>query len=279
MAAAKRRQGGKMIAVCSAKGGIGKTVLTVNLAVALCKKNMQVGVLDGDFQFGDVGLALDLQSPFTIKDVVENFDHMELVSFASYLSQHDSGVKVLTAPDQPEYADLVTEKVITAVLGWLREKNDYVLVDTASGLQESNLFLIEQADEVLLTTDLVMPGLKNTKLMLETLTTLGFREKTSVVVNRSTMESVIKASDVPAILGEDENDLFYLPNDFKTVSQSLNIGVPFVVNKGKTEVAKSVFKMAELLTTNHVITTVPSKNKRIFPKMLPNRNAKKEKKR
>src|SRR5690348_8761777 len=111
-----RRTGGKIIAVCSAKGGIGKTVLTVNLAVALCKNNMQIGILDGDFQFGDVGLAMDLQSPFNIKDVIENMDEMELVTFVSYLSQHDSGVKVLTAPEQPEYADLVTEKVIDSVL-------------------------------------------------------------------------------------------------------------------------------------------------------------------
>ncbi|HET7656777.1 MAG TPA: P-loop NTPase [Bacillales bacterium] len=269
------RTGGKMIAVCSAKGGVGKTVLTVNLAVALCKNNMQIGILDGDFQFGDVGLALDLQSPFDIKDVIENMDEMELVTFASYLSQHDSGVKVLTAPEKPEYADLVTEKVIDSVLDWLLEKNEYVLVDTASGLLENNLFLIEKADVVIMITDLVMPALKNTKLMLETLTALGMRDKVRVVLNRSTMDSVIKASDVSGILGE--VDLYYLPNDFKTVSQSLNIGVPFVINKGKTEVAKAVYKMAEQLASNRGSITPYSqpKNKRLFPKMMP---VKKEKK-
>lgn len=275
----QRRKGGKIVAVCSAKGGIGRTVLSCNLAVALCKNNMQIGILDGDFQFGDVGLALDLQTPFNMKDVIENLDQMELVTFASYLSQHDSGVKVLTAPDQPAYADLVTEDVMTTVLNWMTEKNDFVLVDTASGLQDSNLFFIEKADVVLLVTDLVMPSLKNTKLMLETLNTLGLGEKVQVVVNRSTMDSVINAKDVPGIL--DESDLFYVPNDFKTVSQSLNIGVPYVVNKGKTDVAKAIFKIAELLASNQVsmMPKPQSKNKKRFPKILQGRNGKKERKR
>jgi pilus assembly protein CpaE len=68
---------GELIVVCSAKGGIGRTVMAVNLAVALTKKNIQVGVLDGDFQFGDVSLAMDLHPTFTIKDVVENLETLD----------------------------------------------------------------------------------------------------------------------------------------------------------------------------------------------------------
>ena len=92
-------QQGEMIAVCSAKGGIGKTTLTVNLAVALLKKNFSVAVLDGDFQFGDVGLAIDLQTRFTMKEVVEGLETLDEHSLAGYLSKHESGVRVLPAPN------------------------------------------------------------------------------------------------------------------------------------------------------------------------------------
>ncbi|HET7627866.1 MAG TPA: AAA family ATPase [Bacillales bacterium] len=270
---ANENKPGKVITVCSAKGGIGRTVLTVNVAVALSKKNMQISILDGYQQFGDVGLAMDLQSRFTMKDVIDNFDGMDADSFSGHLSTHESGVKVLPAPDKPEYAELVTDSVVGDVLDWLKENNDYVLVDTAAGLQEGNLFLLEKSDLVLVVTDLVMPALKNTKLMLETLNALGMKDKVRVVVNRSTMESVIHASDVSGILGVE--NLFYIPNDFKTVSQSLNIGVPFVMSKGKTELAKAVFKMAEQLTSGERAPEAPSKNKSLFPKLF----SKKEKNR
>jgi pilus assembly protein CpaE len=258
----KKQKRGEMIAVCSAKGGIGRTVLTVNLAVALCKKNIKISILDGDFQFGDVSLAMDLQSTFTIKDVVEEIDRLDEYSLASYLNYHDSGVKVLAAPDRPEYADLITPSVMDKVIDLMLTVHEYVMVDTGVGLQDRSLHLIEKADQILLVTNLEMATLKNTKLMLETLDMLGLREKVQVVINRATMESVIQATDVPDILGE-ENPI-YIPNEFQIVSQSLNIGIPFVLNQGKTEVAKAIFKMAEQITSRREITMIKSKSPSFF---------------
>lgn len=269
-----KKKRGELIAVCSAKGGIGRTILTVNLAVALFKKNISISIVDGDFQFGDIGLAMDLQSTFTIKDVVEEIDRLDEFSLASYLCNHETGVKVLPAPERPEYAEMVTEEILSKVLDLLLVQQDYVVVDTGVGLQEKTLQFIEKADQVLVVTSLEMAALKNTKLMLETLEVLGMREKVRVVVNRATMESVIQASDVPEILGED--DPVYIPNDFQIASQSLNIGIPFVMNQGKTELAKSVFKMAEQLTTRREISIIKAKKPSIISKFLNRKRLKEE---
>lgn len=262
----KRPKRGEMIAVCSAKGGVGKTLLSVNLAVALSKKNIQVTLVDGDFQFGDVSLAMDLHTTFSIKDVIEEINKLDEYSLANYLNRHESGVKVLAAPERPEYADLITQPIISKVLDLLLTQNDYVVVDNGVGLQDKSLSIIEKADHVLLVTNLEMTTLKNTKLMLETFDILGLRHKVQVVINRSTMESVIEATDVPEILGE-ENPLF-IPNDFGIASQSLNIGVPFVINQGKTEIAKAVYKMAEQLSSRREITMFKPKNPSLFSKFL-----------
>lgn len=269
-----KKKRGELIAVCSAKGGIGRTTLTVNLAVALFKKNISISIVDGDFQFGDIGLAMDLQSTFTIKDVVEEIDRLDEFSLASYLCNHETGVKVLPAPERPEYAEIVSEEVLTKILDLLLVQQDYVVVDTGVGLHEKTLQFIEKADQVLVVTNLEMAALKNTKMMLETLEVLGLREKVRVVINRATMESVIQASDVPEILGED--DPIYIPNDFQIASQSLNIGIPFVMNQGKTELAKSVFKMAEQLTTRREITMIKAKKPSIISKFLNRKRLKEE---
>jgi pilus assembly protein CpaE len=246
---------GEMIAVCSAKGGIGRTILTVNLAAAVIKKNIAVGILDGDFQFGDVGLAMDLQSSLTIKEVVESIKTLDEHSLTSYLSSHESGVKVLPAPERPEFADLITKESVNLILDTMLSMFDYVFVDTGVGFNEHTLNLVDKSDQILVVTNLEMATLKNTKLMLETFEMLGLRDKVKVIINRATMESVISATDAAQILKEEMP--YYIPNDFQVCSQSLNIGIPFVINQSKTEVAKSLYKMAEQITSKR--ETAPQK--------------------
>ncbi|MGG3563502.1 AAA family ATPase [Neobacillus rhizosphaerae] len=252
-------QRGKMIAVCSAKGGIGRTTLTVNLAVALRKKNVSVAILDGDFQFGDVNLAMDLKFSLTIKEVLEGMGSIDEHSLNNYLAVHESGVDVLTAPERPEFADLVTNEAANKIIDLLLASHDYVVVDTPVGLNEPSIRFIERADQILVVTNLEMASLKNTKLFLETLDILGLKDRVRIIINRANMESVINAEDAAKILAA-ENPI-YIPNDFQICSQSINLGVPFVIKHAKSDVAKGVFKMAESLSSsNSVITQKTKKN-------------------
>ncbi|HZG77556.1 MAG TPA: AAA family ATPase [Paenibacillus sp.] len=257
---------GEMIAVCSAKGGVGRTVVTTNLAVALSKSNIKVAIVDGSFQFGDVSLALDLHPTFTMKDVMESMDTLDAFALSSFLIHHSSGVKVLAGPERPEYADLVTGEGIQAICEIMTEQHDYVLVDTGVGLQEKNLHIVEKADQLIVLTNLEMATMKNTKLMLDTLELLGLREKVQVVVNRANMESVISANDVPDILGTEVG--MYIPNQFQIVSQSLNVGIPFVLGQGKTDVAKALFKMADQLISRREISLFKPKTQSLFQSLF-----------
>jgi pilus assembly protein CpaE len=258
---------GEMIVICSAKGGIGRTLLAVNLAVALSKNNrLQIGLMDGDFQFGDVCLAMDLHPAFTIKDVIEDVGGMDPFALSGFLMHHSSGVKVLAAPERPEQADMLNGEVIERVCDLLLAQTDYLIVDTPVGLSERTLQFIDKADQVFVMTTLEMASIKSTKLMLETLSLLGLREKATVVVNRSTMESVIKAQDVPDIL--DEETPVYVPNDFQACSSSLNIGIPFVLNHGKTEIAKSVFRMAEQMISRREIAMFKPKQSSLMQSLF-----------
>jgi pilus assembly protein CpaE len=231
-----------------------------------------VGVLDGNFQFGDIALAMDLHPTFTIKDVVDSIGEMDRYALSGFLIHHASGVKVLAAPERPELADLVTPAIIDRVCDLLLSQMDYLIVDTGPGLQEKTLQFIEKADQIFVLTTLEMTAIKNTKLMLETLDVLGLRHKVQLVVNRSTMESVIKAGDVPDILGYD--NAMYVPNEWQLATQSLNIGIPFVTNQAKTDLAKAIFKWAEQLVARREISVFKPKTgsfmKQLFHKTSKN---------
>jgi pilus assembly protein CpaE len=252
---------GQLIVVGGAKGGVGKTTLAVNLAVALAKKALKVCIIDADFQFGDVNLAMDIQETFTIKDVVEGIDTIDANTIDSFLIEHESGVAVLPAPDRPEYADIITDESLQKITAILTEIYDYVIVDTGVGFHENSLHFLEKASRVLLITNLEMATIKNSKRMIETLKMLGFSEKVEIVINRSTMDSVLNAENVIEVLAADNP--YLVPNDFKSVSLSFNMGTPLVLGKASNPVSKAIFKMAEQMSSNTAPQRVKQK-KRFF---------------
>jgi pilus assembly protein CpaE len=232
---------GEMIVFISGKGGVGKTVISVNAAVALNNKGFSTCILDASFQFGDVNLAFDIQPTVTISEMVKENEDIEEVQISNYLYTHDSGVKILAAPSKPEFADLITTSVIPKVCEKILDIHDFLIVDLPSGLSENNLSFLEMADTVFLVSDLEMAALKNTKTMLRTLKMLGIEEKIRVIVNRSDMEGLIKVNDVQDMLEID--DLFTISNNFKVVSKSFNIGIPFVISKPNEKITSEIISI------------------------------------
>lgn len=250
---------GQILLFASAKGGVGKTVISVNIAVALATKGLTACIMDGSFQFGDVNLALDLQPKLTISDLVQDIKAVNSSSLTNYLLSHESGVKVLSAPLKPEYADLITSPSLQLITESLLNQYDYLIVDLAAGLSENNISFMELADKIFIVTDLEMAALKNTKNMLKTLEALGLTEKIQVVVNRADMESVIKYKDAAAVL--EVEDLFYISNNFKIVSKSFNIGIPFVMNKPDEKISREISSMVYKICNRKYVTR-RTKNKK-----------------
>jgi pilus assembly protein CpaE len=237
---------GEMIVFVAAKGGVGKTVISVNTAVTMANKGYSTCIIDGDFQFGDVNIALDMQPKLTISDMVGDVESLNNEVMSNYIQQHESGVKILSAPLKPEYAELITPNAIEVICDKLLEQNKFLIVDLGTGLTEHNINFIEKADKVFVITDLEMTTLKNTKIMLKTLKSLEISEKVRVIVNRADMESVIRFKDVRDILGIE--NLIYISNNFKIVSKSLNIGIPFVINKPKEKITNEITNLVYEIT-------------------------------
>ncbi|WP_078548216.1 AAA family ATPase [Litchfieldia alkalitelluris] len=262
----EKRKRGKLIVVCSAKGGIGKTLLTVNLSIAMFKKNLSLALVDSDLQFGDISLMMDLHPTLTIKDVIEEIGSVNPDSVITYLTRHSSGVKVLVAPDRPEYAELIDASHMGKIVDLLLYENDYVMIDTGVGLTNITLELIEQADQVIIVSNLEMTTLKNTKLMLETLDQIGLREKVKLVINQVKNDHVIKPEEAIKMLGAESLSL--IPHNAKVATQSLNLGEPFVTCHSKSDLSKAVFKLAEELISEQILYKHKLKKTSFFQRLL-----------
>src|SRR4051794_23412998 len=140
-----------VVAVFSPKGGVGRTTISVNLAVAAAQDGKRVALVDSSFQFGDVGVLLNLNPRNkSIADLAAELQSGEQYdSLDSFLVAHSSGVKVLLAPPSPEQAELVNPTAVRMVLQALRNEHDLVVVDCPSSFNEPTLAVLDEADMIL----------------------------------------------------------------------------------------------------------------------------------
>ncbi len=240
---------GKVVALCSAKGGVGQTFIATNLAISLHQKYLSVTLVDGKLQFGDIAIALDLKTPVTMKDVAEDIARIDQSLVSNYLTDHESGIHVLAAPERPEHAELVTSDVMEKVVTLLKSHSDYTVVDCGYAFHETTLDILELADDILVVTTPDMTALKNTKQLLETFSQLSYTPKIKLIVNRFDMDGLIKPDEIPGMLGLPEAE--YISNNFKLASQSLNIGIPVVSRRSGLNLAMDLGRLADSILSQH----------------------------
>jgi pilus assembly protein CpaE len=236
---------GRVITVASTKGGSGKSVVATNLATALARRSPRPVVLvDADLQFGDVAVMMRLVTPHTLVDAVSAQGRLDAQYLQSLLVRHEpSGLLVLPAPLEPSFAERVSAADMTRIVEILRSFCAYVVIDTPAQFNDVVIALIEHSDDILMVAGLDIPNIKNTKLGLQTLRLLEVEEeKLTLLLNRADAKVQLDVSEVERTLGIRAGSL--VPSDI-VVPQSVNKGVPVVLDAPRSEVARAFEQLAD----------------------------------
>jgi len=234
----------------STKGGVGKSVLALNTALALSALGKgKVALLDLDLQFGDLGILTNKRPVKTLSELVEDPAISDPEQIASFM-ETVGGVDLLMAPKKPEMAEYITEQHVQTLFRTLKKIYRYILVDTSVSFSEVVLSALEQADAIHFVTTMDLLSLKNTRLGLDVLRSLHQLEKVSIIVNRASKYQEISEGDVEKVLGS--KPLLTIPEEDRLLLESVNHGVPIVTErKGKaTRFAKSVHMLAETIKSS-----------------------------
>ncbi|HWR38728.1 MAG TPA: response regulator [Patescibacteria group bacterium] len=177
---------GKVICLFSPKGGTGKTTIAVNLALALAEKSGEtVGILDADLQFGDVAMFLALEPRSSVADLLNDIDRLSGSLLQRCLTPYNEKVQVLAAPLRVEQAAIIHSRHLHNVIQEMRENFGYIVVDTESAFNDNMVALLDEADEILLVSGPGRAAVKNMRICLDMLTSLGYtRDKMHLVLNR-----------------------------------------------------------------------------------------------
>ncbi len=235
----------RVLTVFGAKGGLGKTTMSVNLAMKLASMKKKVAIVDLDLQFGDVHIFMDMDPKDTISDLMQDMANPTIDTIRSYMTVHPSGVHVLCAPKSPEYADLVSAEKLQTVLGLLRSYYDFVIIDTAANFTDPIITALEASTTILFLTGLDVSILKNSKVAMSILESLGQKKKVRAVINRAVEINSITIADVQRIV--DAPILSRIPSDYMMAVAALNRGQPFVQSAPRSKLSLAVSDMAEKL--------------------------------
>lgn len=238
-----------VIAVAGATGGVGATSLAVNLACALAtnEKN-SVAIVDLDLCLGDADVLLDTIPDYTLLDVAQNITRLDFTLLKRSLTKHSSGVFLLPRPVQMEDVSHIAPDDLQRVIGLLKATFTHLVLDLSKSYNALDQVALQMADHVLLVTQLDLPCLRNVvRLMTSFNANQGLADKVKIVLNRVGLDcghiSLKKAQET---IGR---EIFWqIPNDYRTMIEVRNNGVPLTDQAPKAAVTQAVVSLAAALT-------------------------------
>ena len=225
-------------------GGMGATMLAVQSAYCLTtmgSEDPQVCLLDLDLQFGNAAVYQDLQSKFSIMDVVLSPGELDGAFLRGVMARHNSGIDVLIAPLTIEPLDALTPDLVARLLEVAAEEYDYVLIDMPQALTDWTQVVLDRSDVVFLVTQLTVAAIRQSRRLLEIMREKGIDEAhTAIVVNRfeSRWSREVTVKEAEKALGRQID--YFVPNDYKTVNAALNEGVRLSEIKRGSKVEKRI---------------------------------------
>lgn len=241
-------QGGRIVLVLGAKGGIGTTTVAVNLADALTRQGSgRTALLDLAQPQGETPIFLDLEHTYTWADVAANIERLDATYLESIMARHHSGLAVLPAPDFSAEASL-DPAVLRQILELLRRSYAQVVVDLGTGAGTGNgeaiLEALDMADDVLLVLDLSLPCLARAKRFLEAVraTQPHLLPRLRLVANRKTSESDIGTAEAEGIL--QQPIAWAVVNDYQAALSAINQGKTLAEADPRSAMAKGLAAMA-----------------------------------
>ena len=235
-----------MITVFAPKGGVGKTTLAFNLAVAVGQAGMKTVLIDGSLQFGDLRalLKVPMEAPSLLDLPTDRIQESDL---ADVLWRDPSGIDILLAPPRVEMAEMVTVRDLEKTLSLLRRVYEVVIVDTPAVVSDINLAFLDTSDTILEVVTYDSTAIHSTMVMADAFRMIGYPPtKVRYLVNRSDSTGGFDPEVLNRALGR--NPEHSVSSGGALVVRANNEGIPFVLADPSAQISQDVTRTAgELL--------------------------------
>ena len=244
--AASADQGGsRVVSVFAPKGGVGKTTLAFNLAVAFGQLEQRTVLIDGSLQFGDLRSLLKVPADApSILDLPT--DRIAESDLGDVLWRDPSGIDILLAPPRIEMAEMITTRDVDKVLSLLRRVYSSIVIDMSSVINDINLGFLDASDTIIEIVTYDSTTIHNTIAMADTFRSIGYpASKVRYLVNRADSSGGIDPEDLHRALGRIPEHR--VNSDGQLIVRSNNEGVPFILANPSAPVSQDIMRLASEL--------------------------------
>ena len=259
----QRSKSGSVISIAGASGGVGTTSIAINIACSLAQNpDRTVVLVDLDLALGDADVFLEMIPDYTLLDVAQNINRLDLALLRKSLTKHESGVYVLPRPIQIEDGGAVSAENFSKVLALLKASFSHLVIDLSKSYNKLDLSALKASDHIVLLTQLDLPCLRNVVRLLASLEAYdGVKEKVRIVVNRSGLDkSQISKSKAEETI--DREIYWEIPNNYSVVSECRNNGRPLITSAKNAAITQSIQELAEKLAGGVVPDQDDAENKK-----------------
>ncbi|MGH2621435.1 MAG: AAA family ATPase [Anaerolineales bacterium] len=251
----EHRPVGKVLTFYSPKGGVGCTTLATNIAIGLDSPDTPTVLVDGHLQFGDVSVFMNLQTKTSISDLTARSAEIDPEIVNDVLLVHESGLRILAAPPRPEMADEVNSEQIRSIIQFLKRQFAYVVVDTASAMDDTTLAILDTTDLLIAIATPEIPAIKDARHLLDLLHILEFpTQNVCFVLNKMDRKSGISTEAVAENLKREVEAA--IPLDERVVTASINKGVPLLLSDRSSPQARAMLQLMGTIKARLVMAEV-----------------------
>ncbi len=254
---------GRIVAVFSGKGGAGVSFFGTNLAAAM---GIPTLLVDLNLQAGDAASFLGIETKYSVADFVHNRARLDDSLMTSLVTNHSANLAVLAAPLEAHEAEDVKPQDVSEILHLLRQRYECIVLDLPHTFDPVTVAALDLADDILVVLTLDIPGIRATRRALKVFERLDYRrDKIHVVVNRWSKHIDVQLQKVEAHLGEQL--IGFVPNDYKKVMDSINLGQPLVQADPSSKITAEIKRIAALVSGNGHSPSAPP-HKKLFGTMF-----------
>jgi pilus assembly protein CpaE len=241
---------GTVITVFGAKGGVGKSTVSTNLAVSLAAQGASTAIIDLDTGFGDVTAMLNITAERTMLDLVRELDTVDRAELRRFMTRHEAtGLDVLASPEALEWRQIPPDDIRRAI-ELLARYYDKVVIDTSGSISEVSEVALDLATIVLWVTTTEFTSVRDSLAAMRALESLSLpKERTRFVLNSVSADDNVRAHTVRDVL---QRDVFWrVPYD-KRVRQGTHFGQPICLAAPRSVAARSFADLATVIAGGRV---------------------------
>ncbi|NLW01879.1 MAG: MinD/ParA family protein [Clostridiaceae bacterium] len=243
----------RVITVTSGKGGVGKTSVTVNLAIALSRLGLRIAILDVDFGLANIDLLFGINPKYTILDLIRDEK-----SIFEVLTDGPNNIKFLSGGSGVEELMRLDRKKLRMFINniaLLDKLYDIILIDTGAGLSRNVMSFIMAADEIILVTTPEPTAITDAYALVKMVSRRDRKKIIRVLVNKA--ETAREAEEIAnklivvseKFLSLKLYKLGYILYDDNIV-KSVKLQKPYCLNNPKSQAARNMFALADVLLDN-----------------------------